>query len=267
MLFPSLFRCVMRPSKWNPSGRRSRPKAPSRRPFLPALEALEDRAVPSTFTVTNLADSGPGSLRAAITAANGNPGADVIQFAHGLKGTITLTSTNGELSIMDDLTINGPGANKVTVSGGDVTRVFHVSGSISVAIDDLTIAHGLESVTAGPAFGGGLLNDGASVSLSKVVLASNQAVSAGVTAGGGAVANLGGAHLTANQTDFLNNTASGASSNFGNGGAVYERHLRRQPGHRGPGQRRGDRPLRRQPADDRLQLLRRQPGPGVAPGQ
>src|SRR5262249_50975323 len=89
------------------------------------LEALEDRAVPSTFTVTNLSDHDPGSLRAAILAANANPGADTIQFAHGLHGTIPLAS---EVAITQDLTIHGPGANQVTVSGGGTTRVFDISG-------------------------------------------------------------------------------------------------------------------------------------------
>src|SRR5437016_2507198 len=84
-------------------GRRGQPPRSSRRTvapprsFLPRLEVLEDRTVPSTFTVTNLADSGPGSLRAAIMAANTNPGADDIKFAGGVKGIITLTS--GELSV------------------------------------------------------------------------------------------------------------------------------------------------------------------------
>src|SRR5579859_2565387 len=80
-----------------------------------SVERLEDRTVPSTFTVQNLADSGPGSLRAAVTAANAHPGADVIAFTPGLRGTVALTS--GELGITDALRVDGPGANNLAVSG------------------------------------------------------------------------------------------------------------------------------------------------------
>src|SRR5262245_36515809 len=185
---------------------------------VPRVELLEERAVLSTLTVVNLLDAGPGSLRAAIAAANIAPGADTIKFAGGLKGSINLAS---ELSITDDLTINGPNANKLTVSGSGATRAFHVSGtSTDVTIDGLTIANGLASAPSGNAFGGGLLNEGASVSLSKVVLSSNQAV--GAAAGGGAVANLAGAHFTADHTDFLGNTARGDDAHNWFGGAVYD---------------------------------------------
>ena len=37
------------------------------------LEALGDRTMPSTFTVANVLDSGPNSLRAAIAAASISP--------------------------------------------------------------------------------------------------------------------------------------------------------------------------------------------------
>src|SRR5262245_12819801 len=90
------------------------------------IETLEDRTVPSTFTVLNVADSGDGSLRAAIQAAEANPGADVIQFASRVHGTITLTT--GELDVRSDLTIDGPGADRLTVSGNDASRVFDVVG-------------------------------------------------------------------------------------------------------------------------------------------
>src|SRR5262249_4760979 len=147
------------------SGRAQRlcPVTP-RSPFVPRLEALEDRTVPSTFTVKNLNDSGADSLRAAVAAGNANPGADVIKFRSGLEGTISLAS---ELSITQDLTLDGPGAGKITVSGAGSTRVFNASGATTdVTINDLTIAHGLASAPGGIAFGGGLLNNGASVNLS-----------------------------------------------------------------------------------------------------
>src|SRR5215468_5234075 len=158
-------------SRGAPRQLRGNPAVPPRRTVL-RLETLEDRVQPSTFTVLNLADSGPGSLRAAITAANLTPGANVIQFAGGLHGTIPLSSTNGELSITRDLMINGPGANQLTVSGGNVTRVFDVSGgSTHLSMTGLTIANGLAVPTTFvpglAAFGGGLLNNGANVSLSQ----------------------------------------------------------------------------------------------------
>lgn len=40
----------------------------------------------ATFTVTNANDSGAGSLRAAVAAANASAGADVIAFASSFDG-------------------------------------------------------------------------------------------------------------------------------------------------------------------------------------
>ena len=41
-------------------GRRRRHVSPQKRRFLPSLEMLEDRSVPTTFTVVNLADDNAG---------------------------------------------------------------------------------------------------------------------------------------------------------------------------------------------------------------
>src|SRR5262245_31681103 len=110
-----------------PTGNGHRPARPRKRAAaaLLSVERLEDRTVPSTFTVGNLVDNGAGSLRQAILDANALPGADVIDFAPAARdGTITLTS--GQLSITDDLTIDGPGADRLAVSGNDASRVFRI---------------------------------------------------------------------------------------------------------------------------------------------
>ncbi len=155
--------------------------------LLPRLEALEARLTPSTFTVTNLADSGPGSLRAAITAANAHAGPDVIDFAHGLHGTIGLTS--GQLSITDDLSIAGPSANNLTVSGSSASRVFDIGAGATVTIADLTIANG---ATVGGLGGGGVLNEaGATLTLMHTAVNNNTATAASdaVDAFGGGLLN------------------------------------------------------------------------------
>src|SRR5262249_35367033 len=144
--------------------------------FVPRLEELEDQSLPSTFTVLNLADSGAGSLRQALLDANASAGADTITFASKVKGTITLTS--GELDITDALTIVGPGAKKLTVSGNHASRVFDITGGVTVTMANLTISNGLAD------HGGGILNEaGASLTLSQVTLSQNQAV--GGLGGGG----------------------------------------------------------------------------------
>src|SRR5262245_59608038 len=91
------------------------------------LEALEGRLVPTT--VTNLNDAGAGSLRQAILDTDSGGAVD---FQPGLSGTITLTT--GELAIGKDLTLAGPGASVLTVSGNHASRVFDIAASFMVDI-------------------------------------------------------------------------------------------------------------------------------------
>lgn len=63
--------------------------------------------------MTNLNDSGFGSLRQALAAANATADAGTITFQSGLAGTILLTS--GQLEVSNTLTIQGPGADVLTV--------------------------------------------------------------------------------------------------------------------------------------------------------
>src|SRR5207237_9801889 len=116
--------------------------------IVPRLEALEDRTVPSTLIVTSPADSGTGSLRAEIAAAQSG---DTIDFAPSLAGQ-TITLTSGELAINTSLNIEGLGADELTISGNNASRVFDISGSTTnVEIADLTIADGLATGTTAAA--------------------------------------------------------------------------------------------------------------------
>ncbi len=74
----------------------------------------------ATITVTNLNDSGPGSLRQALADANSG---DEINFS--VTGTITLTS--GELAVSEKyVTISGPGANLLAVSRPNTAPCFPI---------------------------------------------------------------------------------------------------------------------------------------------
>src|SRR5260370_636158 len=103
--------------------------------------------------VSNTNDTGPGSLRSALSSVVPGP----VTFAPGLTGTIVLT--NGELRIGSDTTVIGPGRSNITVSGymlsTNASRVLEIArGNVSLA--GLTIANGNVTNVSG----GGILNAG-----------------------------------------------------------------------------------------------------------
>ncbi|WP_370088807.1 choice-of-anchor Q domain-containing protein [Ekhidna sp.] len=179
----------------------------------------------TTYTVTNTNDEGSGSLREAMTLAEGTSGADVIDMT-GISGTITLGSALPDIT--QDLTINGPGSADLAIDGADTYRIFFILNETAptVVINDLTLQNGLAKGEdtryggAGAGMGGAIYADNANLSLENVVLDGNtaQGGNGGVTgpdSGGAGPFDTGGS-IGSNGP----NGNPGGAGGFGSGGGV-----------------------------------------------
>ncbi len=157
----------------------------------------------AALTVTNSNDSGPGSLRDAITQANGGTGA-LITFA--ISGTITLTSPLPHLAT--SMTIDGAsapayaGSPVVTIDGSNGGTVFTTNPGTDVRLRGLTIQHGMGGA------GGGILNNGA-LTLDVSTLLHNSTPAGG---SGGGIYNGGTLTVIA---------SSISQNNAGSGGGIF----------------------------------------------
>ena len=157
--------------------------------------------VAATRTVTKTADTNDGvcdgdcSLREAVAVAIGG---DTVVFAGGVTGTISLSSGFGEILVNKLLTITGPGANSLTVSGGNLIRIFRVGGAGNLTVSGLTLANG-----KGGDVGGAIVSDGTLTMNNCAVVNS----SAGSGWGGGGVYQAGGIGFFRDCT-FSGNTAA-----------------------------------------------------------
>jgi predicted outer membrane repeat protein len=191
----------------------------------------------STFTVTTTSEHDDGvcstddcTLLEAINASNANADINTINFAPGLGGVILNTVVPSGLSISQALTITGPGARVLTISGNNAGRVFEITGTSEVVnISGLTIANGNSGIGVGGAgisnsatlnlrdcavlnnFGGSGAGagNGGTLRVTNCTFAGNQS-----TGHGGALRNVGDLVLT--NSTFNNNTAvsSGAITSF-----------------------------------------------------
>ena len=97
-------------------------------------------ATAATFTVSNTFDKGDGSLRQAIIDANTTSGNDVIEFLLD-SGSQTIDISE-ELSITDNLFINGLDANLLTISDQLSNNIFSIGNGANVEISGLTLTRG-----------------------------------------------------------------------------------------------------------------------------
>jgi hypothetical protein len=162
---------------------------------------------------------GTCSLRQAIAAAAAG---DTINFAPSLNGQ-TITLTGGVLAISQSVTIAGPGAGMLTISGNDTTTVFDIAPSNpnqDVTISGLTITNGSATTN-----GGGILAAGSlrSLTLTHDAITGNEVTLGPSSAGGGGGVYLNGADLVVTDSTIDGNrvTMTGSASNSSGGGGIY----------------------------------------------
>lgn len=161
------------------------------------------RSGAATITVQNANDSGPGSLRDAITTAS--PG-DTINFSSGVVSLGAINLISGELLINKNLRIEGPGHGSLVVqrsASAPDFRILKITGGAVVTIAGLNIANGRATNSSLPQEddGGGIQIISSDLTLSGCVINGNHA-----TGSGGGIDLIGGL-LTISGCTITDNTA------------------------------------------------------------
>ena len=164
-------------------------------------------AYADTYDVSNTNDTGDGSLRQAIVDANANSGHDTITFS--TSGTITLGSALP--AITDDVTITGPSADNLAISGANLYQVLNITSSTTVTITGVTVRDGRLALSNG----GGIYNAGTLV-LETCVVSNN--IVTGSWRGGG-IYNEG--TLTLENCTVSENTARQGGGIYNYSGTVH----------------------------------------------
>lgn len=168
--------------------------------LLPVCSLAEQR---QQLTISSTADSGPGSLRAAILSANQTPGPALIHVEQNSKTfnepqTILLTADLPPIT--DDLEINGYiekqlwQATGITVNGANRYRLFRTTPGTSLTLRYFTLKSGHNEQ-------GGAIQGLGPTLIDSMLLIGNSATQ------GGAIAQHGGTLTVLNST-LLNNHAS-----------------------------------------------------------
>jgi CSLREA domain-containing protein len=152
------------------------------------------------------------TLRDAIALADVNPAATTITFdptvfPTGSLTTITLGGTALALTnAVAPITIQGPGAGQVAISGNNASPVFQINSGVTAEIDGLTITKGSQSAGQG----GGLFNDG-DLTLTDDVISNNSATT------GGGFFNGDTGTLAISDSTISNNSAVDSGNGLGGG--------------------------------------------------
>ncbi|HET7778898.1 MAG TPA: choice-of-anchor Q domain-containing protein [Rudaea sp.] len=153
---------------------------------------LPVHAFASTFIVNTTGDPGPMgtlSLRQAIAAASASTG-NTVQIAATLAGS-TITVSSGQIAIGKSMTIAGPGADVMTISASNASRIFYMRPvpddadptHTQVTISGVTLTQG----NSGALSGGAIFAEHTQLALSRVTVSASK----GGAFGGGIYSLLG----------------------------------------------------------------------------
>jgi hypothetical protein len=92
----------------------------------------------ATFTVNDTGNSGPGTLRSAINAANNTAAADVIRFGFGGTAVRTITPTTPLPTLTEPVKINGYSQN------GAAEATDTTAATLKIVIDASNVGRGLD---------------------------------------------------------------------------------------------------------------------------
>jgi predicted outer membrane repeat protein len=201
-----------------------------------------------TITVTSTADSGAGSLRAAIASATSG---STIKFASSLTNkTITLTSGQLDIAAGKNLIIDGANTPGLTISGNKASRIFSLNSTAaqptSLTVKNLILANGYTSDRGGAistthqgaltvenvAFNNNIADKGGgaifsayegTLSVTNSQFNGNKATAGNDERGAGAIAFWGPRTFTVRDSKFVNNQGiNGGAINSLNGKLTIE---------------------------------------------
>ncbi len=194
-------------------------KRQRRRRFRPELIQVETRLLLSTFVVTSLSDSGPGSLRDILGQVNADPttnGPDTISFDPSIVGSTITLSTPLEPLTRDDVSISGP----ITLDGNDLQgNGLDIYGNYDTVIglgiqnfDGLGMSINGNDALVSQCIVTGIVGDGIDVQGAGNMIGSGSAAGVGP--------NFGGNLISGNSRDGVNITGHGATQNVVSGNLI-----------------------------------------------
>lgn len=175
----------------------------------------------ATYTVTKTADTNDGicdsdcSLREAIVAANGTTDSDIVAFSTLFDTAQTITLAGSEIVVANNgsLTINGPGANLLTISGNNASRILASGANVVVNINNLRFTGGNGVGATNTGRGGAIYNVGGTMVITNSILTGNTAANGGAINNAASTGPAVNANLTIINCAITNNssTSSGAA--------------------------------------------------------